>query len=322
MNGDGDPKDTIRIGISSCLLGREVRFDGGHKRDAFVNGVLSRYFELVPFCPEVEIGLGVPRDPIRLERRGGEVRVVGVRQRELDVTEFLREYAKRVVADNPGFSGYIFKSKSPTCGMARVKVYDAVSGIPGSDGIGEFARVVMARRPELPVEEEGRLNDPVLRENFIERVFTYRRWQALQEAGLTSARIVDFHTRHKLMIMAHSQQAYRDLGRRVAQCGDKDIEHFGAAYIADLMEALRVRATRKNHTNVLQHVQGYLKDAIDTDDKQELNEIIERYRLGQVPLVVPITLLNHHFRRHPDDYMQRQFYLHPHPPEMMLRNLI
>lgn len=312
----------IRIGISSCLLGREVRFDGGHKRDAFIDGVLGDYFEFVPLCPEVEIGLGVPRDPIRLERRSGHVRVVGVRQPELDVTEPLREQGRRVVRDNPGLSGYILKSKSPSCGMERVKVYAAASGIPAADGVGEFARSLMGQWPELPVEEEGRLNDPVLRENFIERVFVYKRWQDLAAGGLSPAGIVDFHTRHKLLIMAHGEQAYRELGWMVAGCGDEDPDTFGARYIAALMAALRKRAGRKSHANVLQHVQGFLKDQIDAADKQELNEVIEAYRLGRVPLVVPLTLLNHHFRRHPDDYMQHQVYLNPHPPELMLRNLI
>jgi len=314
--------DPIRVGISSCLLGREVRFDGGHKRDAFIDQTLSRYFEFVPFCPEMEIGLGVPRDPIRLERRDGRVRVVGIRQGDLDVTEPLGEYARRVVRENPGLSGYILKSKSPSCGMERVKVYDGTSGIPAADGVGEYARTVMEHWPELPVEEEGRLNDPVLRENFIERVFTYWRWQQLVAGGLTAARIVDFHTRHKLLLMAHSQRAYRELGRTVADCGSRDLDVFGASYIGGLMAALRTRASRKSHTNVLKHVQGYLKERIDAEDKQELNEVIETYRLGRVPLVVPITLLNHHFRRHPNEYMQRQYYLNPHPPELMLRNLI
>jgi len=319
---EAGPGRAIRVGISSCLLGREVRFDGGHKRDPFINRALSAYFEFVPFCPEVEIGLGVPRDPIRLERRGGEVRAVGVRQPDLDVTGPLGDYARQVVRGNPDLSGYILKSKSPSCGMERVKVYDAATGIPAADGVGAFARIVMEQWPELPVEEEGRLNDPVLRENFIERVFTYRRWQDLAAAGLSAAGIVDFHTRHKLLIMAHSQQAYRDLGRMVAECGSEDPGTFGGRYIAALMAALALRASRKNHTNVLKHVQGFLKDRIDAQDKQELNEVIETYRLGRVPLVVPITLLNHHLRRHPDEYMQRQYYLNPHPPELMLRNLI
>lgn len=315
--GDG----AIRIGISSCLLGQAVRFDGGHKRDAFIDDTLSTYFELVPFCPEVEIGLGVPRDPIRLEERNGEVRVVAVKSPDLDVTEPLRECGRRIVEGHPELSGYILKSKSPSCGMERVKTY-GTGGAPAANGVGEFARTVMALWPELPVEEEGRLNDPVLRENFIERVFAYRRWQDLVASGLTAARIVDFHTRHKLSIMSHSQKAYRELGRWVAGCGDENPERFAARYIDKLMGALRLRATRRNHANVLKHVQGFLKNSIDTQDKQELNEVIERYRIGQVPLVVPITLLNHHFRRHPDEYMQRQVYLNPHPPELMLRNMI
>lgn len=318
----GPAASGIRIGVSSCLLGREVRFDGGHKRDPFIAGVLSDYFELVPCCPELEIGLGVPREPIRLQRHAGEVRVVGVRDPDLDVTGPLRQLGRQVAESRADLSGYIFKSKSPSCGMERVKVYNGSDAMPGRDGIGEFARTLMERRPDLPVEEEGRLNDPVLRENFIERVFTYKRWQALTAQGLTAARIVDFHTRHKLLLMAHGQSAYRALGQRVAACGSADPVSFGQGYISDLMAAMRARATRRNHTNVLKHVQGFLKDRIDAEDKRELNEVIERYRTGQVPLVVPITLLNHHFRRHPDEYIRQQVYLNPHPPELMLRNLI
>ena len=320
MSADGEAP-TIRIGVSSCLLGREVRFDGSHKKDAFVNGVLSRYFQFVPVCPEMEIGLGVPRDPIHLEKRNGAVRVVGVRQPQRDLTDLLQDCGRRTVDAHRDLSGYILKSKSPSCGMERVRVHQA-GGMPTRDGVGQFARALMEYWPELPVEEEGRLNDPMLRESFIDRVFTYRRWQTVMDGGASAARIVDFHTRHKLLVMAHSQEAYRELGRSVGACGGEDPGPFAERYVGALMRALRTPATRRNHTNVLKHVQGYLKARIDAEDKQELNEVIERYRLGQVPLVVPLTLLNHHFRRHPDDYMQRQVYLNPHPPELMLRNLI
>lgn len=309
-----------RIGISSCLLGEAVRFDGGHKRDAFVNQVLREYFEFVPCCPEVDIGLGVPRQPIRLERRAGSLRVVGVRRPQLDVSAALDERGRRMVRDNPDISGYILKSRSPSCGMQRVKVYGA--GAPEADGVGGFAAALLREWPDLPVEEEGRLNDPVLRENFIERVFTYRRWQDLTVRGLSAATLVEFHTRHKLMLMSHSQQAYRELGRLVADAGSADSESLAGHYIGLLMAALRRRATRGNHANVLKHVQGYLKKCVDALDRQELNDVIERYRRGQVPLVVPITLLNHHLRRHPDAYLRRQYYLYPQPPEMVLRNLI
>ncbi|HSH43562.1 MAG TPA: DUF523 and DUF1722 domain-containing protein [Arenicellales bacterium] len=318
----GDTAARIRLGVSSCLMGSEVRFDGGHKRNAFIHGMLTRYFEFVPLCPEVEIGLGVPREPIRIERRGGIDRVVGVKNPDLDVTDALRALGERAVRDNPGISGWIFKSKSPSCGMERVKVYPAGGGMPTSDGVGEFARAVMAQWPDLPVEEEGRLNDPTPRENFFERVFIYRRWQDLAAGGISAAGIVDFHTRHKLQVMAHSQQSYRSLGRMVAGVGGEEPAAFGARYISALMQVLRQPASRKGHTNVLQHVQGFLKDQIDAEDRRELGELIESYRLGRVPLVVPITLLNHHFRRHPDEYMRRQYYLRPHPPELMLRNLI
>lgn len=312
----------IRVGISSCLLGREVRFDGGHRKDSFINTMLSRYFELVPVCPEVEIGLGVPRDPVRLEKRNGEVRVVGIGRPELDVTDSLDALGRRVVDENRDLSGYIFKSRSPSCGVEHVKIYDADGTATAEHGAGRFARTVMESRPELPVEEEGRLSDPVLRDNFIERVFACKRWLDLMESGLTAARIVDFHARHELTIMAHSRRACRELGRLVARCGDLDPERFGAAYIDGFMAALRRRATRNSHADVLKHVQGLVKDRIDAGDEQELDEAIEAYRVGQVPLVEPVTLLNHHFRHHPDDPVHRQVYLNPQPEELMLRSLM
>lgn len=317
----------IPIGISSCLLGAEVRYDGGHKQDAYIIGTLGRHFEFVPICPEMAIGLGVPREPIRLMADGdGALRAVGVRNPALDVTGRLealgRETAVRLAsasAAHTGVCGYIFKSKSPSCGMARVKVF-GYGATPRRDGRGVHARVLMDVLPSLPMEEEGRLGDPALRENFVERVFVYRRWQALTAAGLTAAGLVDFHSRHRLLVMAHSQAAYRRLGRRVAQMGTLPLESLAVEYFADLMESLQRKATRQSHTNVLQHLMGYLKKALDAGDKAELLECLDAYRLGRVPLIVPITLLKHHFRRHPHANVARQYYLEPHPGELMLRN--
>jgi len=313
----------IRIGISSCLLGQEVRYDGGHKHDRFVTGSLSRYFEFVPVCPEVAIGLGVPREPIQLVGKPGSIRVVGTSNRDLDVTQALRDYGELMAHKLKQISGYILKSRSPSCGMERVKLYPARGqGAPARTGVGQYAAAFMAARPLLPVEEEGRLGDPVLRENFIERIFAFRRWQDLVTQGVTPARLVAFHTRHKLALLAHDRRAYQELGRIVAGAGTGSLTGNATRYVTKLMTALKRPATRKNHTNVLQHIQGYLKSVLDRADKAELVEVIERYRLGQVPLVVPITLLNHHFRRHPDPYIAQQVYLNPHPPELMLRNLI
>lgn len=319
MSDTTQSSEKIRIGISSCLLGQEVRFDKGHKRDGFITGTLSEYFEFVPLCPEVAIGLGVPREPIRLVGGAESPRAVGVRTESLDVTDALVDYGRRMARELGDVSGYIFKSKSPSCGMERVKIYTS-KGPASKNGIGLYAREIMRGRPLLPVEEEGRLNDPVLRENFIERVFAYRRWQDATASRLTPAKIVAFHTAHKLSLMAHSPEQYRSLGRLVADAGKRPLAELAEAYITGFMEAMKRRATRKRHANVLMHLMGYLKRKLDSEDKAELREVIDAYRLGYVPLVVPITLLNHHFRRHPDPYVARQIYLNPHPKELMLRN--
>lgn len=308
----------LRIGVSSCLLGQQVRHDGQHKRDRYVTDVLGGYCDFVGLCPEVGIGLGVPRPPIRIVDRGAGPRVVGVADPTLDVTDRLRAYADVEAPRVAALDGYIFKRASPSCGVFRVKVYSG-PGVPSMDGRGAFADAVMTRWPNLPVEEEGRLNDPVLRENFIERVFVYQRWRGLR-AALTPRALVAFHSEHKLLIMAHNQAAYRRLGQRVAGAGRGDLGALADAYEAELMAALTRRATRAGHTNVLQHLMGYLKRALDAEDKRELLEVIEAYRAGQVPLVVPLTLLRHHFRRHPHPYVERQIYLQPHPAELMLRN--
>ncbi len=315
-------KKAISIGISACLLGEEVRHDGGHKRDVFITGTLTHYFEFVPVCPEMAIGLGVPREPIRLQGKPRDIRVVGVKNPQLDVTDKLRAYGTKQAEELERVSGYILKSKSPSCGMERVRLYPEQGGAPNNEGVGQYAAALMRARPLMPVEEEGRLHDPVLRENFIERIYTYRRWQELVGRGVTTARLVDFHTRHKFAVLAHGPEIYRRLGRLVAAAGTQPIGEMAAQYIALLMQGLRKRASRRGHTNVLQHVQGYLKTRLDADDKAELVEIIDRYRRGQVPLIVPLTLLRHHFRRHPSPYIDTQTYMNPHPPELMLRNLI
>ena len=315
MQGHSSP---IRIGISSCLLGERVRFDGNHKQDSYILGTLAQVFEFVTVCPEVGIGLGVPREPIRLEGEPDAPRAVGVRTKTLDVTTALEGYGRQMAAELGDISGYILKSKSPSCGMERVKIYR--SGMPSRQGRGLFARTLMEARPLLPVEEEGRLGDPVLRENFIERVFAYHRWQALRAAGTTPARLVGFHTAHKLTLMSHSPEAYRALGRLVARADKHSARELAEEYIAAFMAAMSHRATRRRHTNVLQHLMGYLKKTLSREDKAEMLDLIESYRQGLVPLIVPVTLLKHHFRRHPDPYVDRQTYLNPHPRELMLRN--
>jgi len=312
----------VKIGVSSCLLGQEVRFDGGHKRDRFLVGSLSQFVDYVPVCPEVAIGLGIPRRPIRLVGDSERPKAVGTDDPTLDVTARLQAFARDTVPTLGDISGYILKKDSPSCGMERVKVYSEKGGAAQRKGQGVFARVLMDRMPLLPVEEEGRLNDPVLKENFLMRVFVFQRWQQLVAEGLSSRALIAFHSDHKFLLMAHSQAAYQRMGRMLADLGDADLDAVALMYGTELMTALARRATRKRHANTLQHMAGYLKRSIDSDDKRELGQNIDAYRRGQVPLIVPITLFRHYFRRHPDPYMERQVYLHPHPDELSLRNAI
>ncbi len=312
---------TLRLGISACLLGQEVRFNGGHKRDDFLVDTFGRYVEWVAVCPEVEVGMGTPRPPIRLERRGDGVRLVMPSTGE-DYTEAMRAWAERRVEAlaSMDLDGYVLKKDSPSCGMERVKVYPD-GGAPAKDGRGLFAEALMARLPDLPVEEEGRLNDPPLRENFIARVFVHHRWREGEREGWTRAALTRFHERHKLLLMARDQNGMRRLGRLLGESSkDAPVEELAAAYRKGLTEVLRRPAVRRGHTNVLHHLAGYVSDALDREDRAEVTETIERYRLGLVPLIVPLTLIRHHVRRQGVAYLQGQAYLEPHPHELMLLN--
>ncbi|MFZ5537976.1 MAG: YbgA family protein [Pseudomonadota bacterium] len=312
----------IPVGISSCLLGEEVRFDGGHKRDNYIIRTLGQFFHFVPFCPEVAIGLGTPRQSLRLIKLDGVVRVRGNKDHALDVTDALRATGRVQAERHPELCGYILKSKSPSCGMERVTLYEGWTNDrpPEKKGVGQFAEVFMSARPELPCEEEGRLGDPVLRDNFITRVFTLHRWRRMMHEGLSAAALLDFHTRHKLLILAHHPQTYAALGRLLANLRQVDLELLAADYLLTLMRGLKHIASRGKNANVLQHLAGYLRDELDGGDREELARVIDDYREGRVPLIVPITLLRHHFRRHPHPYVAGQAYLEPHPPELMLRN--
>lgn len=316
--GEADP---VRIAVSSCLLGNEVRYDGGHKHNRYVTDTLGQYFSFVSFCPEVAIGLGTPRSPIQLVQVDGAVRVRGVRDPEKDVTDDLIAYGKTVSGMLGEVSGYIFKSRSPSCGMERVKIYGP-SGHSADSGPGMFAKTMMERLPELPVEEEGRLMDPRLRENFIERVFVYHRWQQYCQAGLSPSSLVDFHTRHKFLIQVHDEPGFRELGRLVGTAGSAGLDAVAYAYVTRLMQTLKKIATPGMHANVLMHIMGFLKGSLGAGDKAELLELIDAHRRERVPLIVPLTLLKHFLRLYPNDYICQQFYLNPHPAELMLRNHI
>jgi uncharacterized protein YbgA (DUF1722 family)/uncharacterized protein YbbK (DUF523 family) len=312
----------IKVGISSCLLGQEVRYDGTHKHLRLATDSLSRYFEFTPVCPEVGIGMSIPRKPIRLVGDVNQPRAVAVHDESVDYTEALTRYGEDKAAELTDLSGYIFMKNSPSCGVFRVKVYQD-NGYPDRDpGRGLYAAAFMKAHPLLPVEESGRLCDPLLRENFVTRVFAYANWQALKKEGLTAKAIIDFHARYKYCLMAHSPNQYVALGRLLADAGKQDPEDLGQHYFQALMAVLGQLASRKTHTNVLMHLQGYLKKKISPSEKQELADIIERYRIAQVPLIVPMTLLKHHFNNHPDPYIAQQAYLQPYPDELSLRNTI
>jgi uncharacterized protein YbgA (DUF1722 family)/uncharacterized protein YbbK (DUF523 family) len=311
---------TLRLGVSACLLGSKVRFDGGHKRDRFITDLLGDFVDWVPVCPEVEAGMGTPRPAMRLVREGEDVKMVEIDSRH-DHTRVMRRFsAGRVRAlRTMDLVGYVLKKDSPSCGMTRVKVYGE-KGMPQRDGRGLFAAALMDAYPNLPVEDEGRLNDATLRENFIERVFAYRRLRSLFRGRWTAGQLIAFHTAHKLQLMAHSTVIYRELGRLVANVKKTPRAEFRTLYEAGFMRCLSKLASRGRNTNVLQHAAGHLKQFLDSPSRIELAELIHDYRNGLVPLVVPISLMSHHVRRHDIEYLEGQVFLEPHPKELMLRN--
>ncbi len=312
--------EKIRIGLSRCLLGDNVRYDGGHQQDRYITDTLGRYFEWVPVCPEVEYGLPVPREAMRLVGDPASPRLVTVRS-GIDHTDGMRRWAEGKLDElaGEGLLGFIFKSKSPSSGMAAVKVYTA-AGMARKAGVGIFAGAFMARFPQIPCEEDGRLHDPFLRENFIERIFVFKRWTDAWHESRSLRTLVDFHSDHKLLIMAHSPAHLTRLGRLVANPERRPLQDIAAEYIALLMEGLKPIATARKNTNVLQHMAGYFKKSLSPGDKEELLGTIGNYHRGMVPLIVPIVLLQHYVRMYDEPYLKRQVYLHPHPLELMLRN--
>ncbi len=306
----------IKVGISACLLGDQVRFDGGHKRSDFCANELQRHVEFVKLCPEVGIGLPVPRPTIRLEQHSNGVRAVIPKTGD-DVTERLAQFTDKADGHLKQISGYVLCAKSPSCGMERVKLYDPETGYARKEAQGIFVQRLRELHPALPLEEDGRLNDAPLRENFIMRVFVFNAWQQLPQP-LRKSDLLSFHTELKLLLLAHNQQEYRRLGRVVAEQSEIN-EAFAKQYIEAIMAALGQPATRANHTNVLQHIQGYFGDQLTKQQKAELSELILEYRDGVQPLLVPLTLLRHYLREYPNSYLSGQRYLNPYPADLKLR---
>jgi uncharacterized protein YbgA (DUF1722 family)/uncharacterized protein YbbK (DUF523 family) len=310
----------IKIGISSCLLGEKVRYDGGHRLDRYITDTLGHYFEWVPVCPEVECGLPVPRESMHLIGDPVSPRIVTIRT-GVDHTEGMKKWAadKLSQLDKEDLCGFIFKSKSPSSGIGGIKVYTS-SGMSSNKGTGIFGGAFMHYFPLIPVIDDGRLHNPNLRENFIEQVLIYKRWNTFMKNGPKIRDLIVFHTNLKLLIFSHSLKHYSTLGKLVAQAKKYQPDVLYSEYIRILMEGLRLPATIKKNTNVLLHIAGYFKKQLSSEDKRELLEVIDQYLKGYMPLIVPIVLINHYVRKFDEPYLKMQFYLNPHPVELMLRN--
>ena len=310
-----------RIGISQCLLGEAVRYDGGHKRDVFLTDVLAPFVEWVPVCPEVEAGLGTPREAMHLVGNAEKPKLLTIRTK-IDYTATLQAFSQRRVQElnECDLDGYIFKKNSPSCGVHRVKVYSE-KGQPGKQGMGIFSAAMKESFPLLPVEEEGRLNDAPIRENFIVRIFCYRRWKTqVRQQRLTRGSIVNFHSRHKYLLLTHSRSHYHALGKLVAKAGSYTPSDLAIHYGTLFMEALKIKATVRKHVNVLQHLVGHFSKQLSKIERAELQEAIQDYHQHLTPLAVPLALIKHYVRIFEVPYLLEQTYLNPHPKELMLRN--
>ncbi|MBN7798421.1 YbgA family protein [Parahaliea mediterranea] len=309
------------IGIGACLAGQEVRYNAQSKSPNSHVRALTEAFDVRPFCPEVGIGMGIPRPPIHLVGSdGGAVRALDVESHSRDYTEPLANYAHTVLARAPRLCGYILVKGSPSCGYDRVKRFADNGYSVASDTRGIFASALAAADPLLPLEDDGRLNDPGLRESFVSRVYTYHDWRALCDAGLGARALVDFYSRYKYLVMAHHVPSYKALGRMLADAGKRDIDLLAQEFIHTLMAALTERATQRSHSNVLFHLSGYLKRQLSNDERQRLKDLIDQYRVGELPLIVPVTLLKHHFANNPNPYIDQQVFMAPYPDHLRLRN--
>lgn len=311
----------IKLGVSSCLLGHKVRYDGGHKYDSWLVETLGQYADYVPVCPEAGCGLPIPREAMHLQGEIDHPRLVTIKT-GIDHTQRMLDFCARQIEllANEQLCGFVFKSKSPSSGMERVKVYPEKGGAAAKKGVGIFAREFMNAFPLLPVEEEGRLHDPVLRENFIERIFVMQRWHDLLNSKPKSKDLIAFHTAHKYLMLAHAPEHYRKLGKLVAEVAKRELQDVLSEYFKLLITGCARHATPSKHQNVLLHILGYFKAELTSAEKQELIELIDQYKAGLIPLIVPITLINHYVKKYDKEYLAGQVYLHPHPMELKLRN--
>lgn len=314
--------DKIPVGVSACLLGDPVRFDGGHKHDRYLTEVLGQYLSFQPVCPEVAIGLGVPRKPIRIQVTDRGERIRGVVDPELDVTDALVAQAEHVAAAFPRLCGYIFMHKSPSCGVFDMKRYAADGQLLDTAGQGAYARRLMELMPLMPVEESGRLKDAGLRDNFVTRVFAFYDWRRSVEDDPSPRKLIEFYSRYKYLVMAHHLPSYGALGRLLADLSGPELQSICDEFIRGFMAALRRPATRKGNTNAMMHLRGYLKGVLQAPENDELDQVIRAYQQGEVPLIVPLTLLRHHLMKVDNPYLKHQAFWAPHPEKLGLRNAI
>ena len=314
----------IKIGASTCLLGEKVGYDGNHSHDRYLTQTLSLFVDYVPVCPEVECGMPIPRESVRLVGDPAAPRLV-TRNTQEDKTKMMTDWipGKLAALEKEKLCGFIFKSKSPSSGLYRIRVYGD-DGKVRKTGTGMFAKAFCEHFPRIPVEEAGRLNDPQLRENFIEKIFALRRWRQVIEEQKNLGGLVAFHTQNKLLILSHSQADYRQMGKLVAT-GKEVIAKQGVQALFDqyeilLLKSLDLKTTPKKNINVLMHILGYFKKNLSADEKQEMLSLFEQYRQGYVPLVVPLTMVNHYVRKYDQPWLKDQTYLNPHPFELKLRN--
>ena len=317
----------LRLGVSSCLLGQEVRYDGGHKRDRFLTDVLGNFVTWISVCPEIEIGLGTPRPKIQLERAASGAVKLAMPTSGEDLTDRMRAYADDRIRRlrKHDLAGCVLKEGSPSCGMARVKIRGP-TGVLARNGVGTFAAELLRLEPDLPVEEEGRLDDARLRENFITRIFAYRRWKEMEQAGPTRRRLLEFHTAHKYLLMSRNQAGMRRLDRLLGEAARGTSTQGTSAqavvdeYRTGFTQVMRRAPGRKGHTSVLRHLAGQVSGGLDPGDRSELAEAIDQYQAELLPLIVPVTLIRHHVTRFQFETLQSQVYLWPHPHELMLLN--
>lgn len=310
------------LGISGCLLGQAVRFDGGHKRHHYIMNELSKYMDFESTCPELEAGFGLPRPAMQLRKHGDEIRLVYSKQVDSDITSIMREYARQKMQSLSHLDGFIFKKDSPSCGAFRVPVVVHRDGMRERMGVGVFAEQFQQCFPLIPVEEEGRLNDATLCENFFERVYAYKRWKAVEKQPGDVQVFIEFHASHKFMLMARGSEYYQELGRLVSGVTRKDLAVRRQQYAERFMQVMKIRVQPGRQVNVLQHIMGYVKNALSRDDKQELLSVFDAYRKGKMPLITAVTLLKHHLRIHPQHYIASQHYLDPYPEDLALRSVI